>query len=178
MPTSNPDPITYVCKRIIEIKPDSVLDVGVGFGKYGFLAREYTDIWNDRYWKDEWKCQIIGVEIFEPYVQNYHRDIYDSILIYDAFDYLKILCLDKSFDLIICSDMVEHLPKEKGTELLKQFARVGKTSIVIIPTQVRPQGPVHGNEFERHVASWTKEELEQFGNVLVLNEKVFILEIL
>lgn len=58
MPTSSPDPITYVCKKIVEVKPNTVLDVGVGFGKYGFLAREYTDIWNDRYFREEWKWLI------------------------------------------------------------------------------------------------------------------------
>jgi ubiquinone/menaquinone biosynthesis C-methylase UbiE len=177
MPTSSPDPITYVCKKIVEVKPNTVLDVGVGFGKYGFLAREYTDIWNDRYFREEWKCTIIGVEIFAPYIQNHHRHIYDSIVVYDAYDYLQMLCPDFAFDLIICSDMLEHLPKEKGLKVLEQFKRVGKTSIVIVPVDVRPQGPVHGNKYERHVSSWSKEELEQFGNVTVFNEKVFILEI-
>ncbi len=34
---------------LVELQPRSVLDIGVGFGKWGFLAREYLDVNAERY---------------------------------------------------------------------------------------------------------------------------------
>ena len=48
MPSSGPDALTFVCRNLITRKPQSVLDIGVCFGKWGFLAREYADIWHLR----------------------------------------------------------------------------------------------------------------------------------
>ena len=44
MPSSRPNTIPTVIHLVRQIKPKSILDVGVGFGKWGHLFREYTDI--------------------------------------------------------------------------------------------------------------------------------------
>ena len=52
-----------------ERQPLRILDVGVGFGKWGHLFREYTDI-NEaehdpaRYARENWRVQIDGIEGF------------------------------------------------------------------------------------------------------------------
>ncbi len=43
MPTSHLYQISDILEIISLIRPRSVLDVGVGFGKYGLLAREYLE---------------------------------------------------------------------------------------------------------------------------------------
>ena len=40
MPSSRASTIPYVVYAIKQIKPESLLDVGVGFGKWGYLFRE------------------------------------------------------------------------------------------------------------------------------------------
>ena len=35
-----------VLNLVTEQKPKTILDVGIGYGKYGVLFREYLDIWN------------------------------------------------------------------------------------------------------------------------------------
>ncbi len=44
MPSSRPNTIPTVIHLVRQLKPKSILDVGVGFGKWGHLFREYTDI--------------------------------------------------------------------------------------------------------------------------------------
>ena len=44
MPSSRPNTIPTVINLLRQLKPQSILDVGVGFGKWGHLFREYTDI--------------------------------------------------------------------------------------------------------------------------------------
>jgi len=62
--------------------------VGVGSGKWGFMFREYTDIWNGRVMKNKWKSQIDGIEIFSPIVQDYQRAMYRRI--YEGNAYMLI----------------------------------------------------------------------------------------
>ena len=52
---------------VVKIQPKSVLDIGVGHGKWGFLAREYTDIFYNRYDRATWETRIEGVEAFPTY---------------------------------------------------------------------------------------------------------------
>jgi hypothetical protein len=41
MPTSHPHQLNQIVELIMLTDPHSLLDVGIGFGKYGVLAREY-----------------------------------------------------------------------------------------------------------------------------------------
>ena len=170
MPTSRPIVLNYVCNRILQLKPQSVLDVGVGFGKWGFLAREYTDVWHGNYF--HWKTQIDGIEGFKQYIGLLQRLIYGEIFIGDALEVIDGL---GQYDLIICADVLEHLEKEQGKQLLEKMCQHGKLSIVVLPIYPSNQGAVNGNEYERHRARWTFEELGQFGDVFQ-KDIMFILE--
>ena len=113
MPCSRPSALAPMCNRIIEKNPASVLDIGIGFGKIGFLAREYTDVRLGRYFN--WQTKIDGIEIFEKYVTPLQRAIYSNIYVGNAIDILPTL---GDYDIIICSDMLEHLSEKDGVFLL------------------------------------------------------------
>jgi len=170
MPTSRPIVIDHICGRILELKPRSVLDIGVGFGKFGFLAREYTDVWNGDYF--DWKARIDGIEIFERYVGTLQRLVYDNIYIGDAVEVIDKLGV---YDLVICSDMLEHLEKDRGAELLGKIGDHSRFAIVALPVYPSDQGDVYDNEHERHRANWAFRELNEFGPVSI-KETAFILE--
>lgn len=44
MPSSNFGHLMDILSTISLIRPNSILEVGVGFGKYGFLTRELLDL--------------------------------------------------------------------------------------------------------------------------------------
>ncbi len=79
MPCSRPSALVPMRNRIMEKNPMSVLDIGIGFGIFGFLAREYTDVRLGRYFN--WKTRIDGIEIFEKYITHLQREIYNNIYI-------------------------------------------------------------------------------------------------
>ena len=177
MPTSNPAQISHVAQRILALRPRSVLDVGIGFGKYGLLAREYTEVYGCGAPNAEYavrRTQVDGIEIFEPYVQDLQRMIYDEIMIGDACEIMTTL---NNYDLIICVDMLEHLEKERGKEFLVDMKKVGRVSIVIVPIVPPSQGTMYGNPHEAHISMWEEEELSPFGEVIrILNH--WVLEML
>jgi len=165
MPSSRPEPLPYICNRIIQIKPKSILDIGIGFGKYGFLAREYTDVWRtnaEGYWN--WKTLIDGIEIYERYITDLQRIIYNNIYIGNALDIIPENNL--YYDLIIMSDVLEHFSKEDGEKVLAVIKKYGNTGLIVTPVNVLPQGAVYNNRFESHISKWNETELKQWGKVI------------
>ena len=171
MPTSRPEPVPFIVNKIITLKPRRILDVGIGFGKWGFLAREYTDIWLNHssdpegYKNKNWKSTVDGIEIFAGYVAELQREIYDNIWIGDACELIP--ALRTRYDMIICSDMLEHMEGEKGYELLASIKDKCHDAFIVTPIKVLAQGPVYKNDNEIHVHEWTKEQLSNWGTVTV-----------
>ena len=149
----------------------SVLNIGVGFGKFGFLAREYTDVRLGRYFN--WKTRIDGIEIFEKYITQLQREIYDNIYIGDAIDILPTL---GRYDMIICSDVLEHFSKQDGTVLLDLIKDRCKFAMIVTPVTVLHQEALYNNEHERHISAWSKEILSNWGEVFQF-ENAYLLEI-
>lgn len=159
MPTSHHSYISRVIEEVRKQKPTSILDIGVGFGKWGHLFREYLDVMKGRVFKKDWQLKLEGVEIFKPYIMGHQKYIYDKIHIGDIVDIIDNL---GSYDLIFGSDFLEHLPKEKGLELLPKLRAHTDKLILVVPTGtawLNSQGEMYGNKFEAHVSAWEKSEL-------------------
>lgn len=171
MPGSRPSALAPMCKRIIEKNPTSILDIGIGFGKFGFLAREYTDVLHGRYF--DWETRIDGIEIFEKYITRLQQEIYDQIYIGNAIDILPTL---GRYDMIICSDVLEHLNEQNGTVLLDLIKDRCKFAMIATPVTVLHQEAIYNTEHERHISAWSKETLSNWGEVFRF-ENAYLLEI-
>jgi len=164
MPSSTPKILSNIIEKILAIQPQRILDVGIGFGKWGFLCREYLECWKDRVHPKDWKVIIDGIEIWTPYVDlPWIKVLYNTIYIGDACDVVSKL---SNYDLIIASDIIEHIEKYKGLALLDElYQRTNKCLVINIPI-----GPawlhnvvVDNNPYEKHVSIWNIEELQAFG---------------
>lgn len=171
MPGSRPSVLAPMCNRIMEKNPMSILDIGIGFGKIGFLAREYTDVRLGRYFN--WKTRIDGIEIFEKYITRLQREIYNNIYIGNAIDILPTL---GRYDIIICSDVLEHLSEQDGTILLDLIKDRSKFAMIATPVTVLQQEALYDNEHERHLSAFSKETLSKWGQVFQF-ENAYLLEI-
>src|SRR5437870_6284913 len=102
MPSSRPNTIPTVLHLVRQLKPRSILDVGVGFGKWGHLFREYTDILEAehdpaRYQRANWQVRVDGIEGFARYITPMHRFLYNEIHVGDATTLIKAL---PAYDLV------------------------------------------------------------------------------
>jgi SAM-dependent methyltransferase len=167
MPSSSWKHISPTIEKIWDISPKSVLDIGIGFGKWGFLLREYLEIGQGRYNKSEWLIKIDGIEIFEPYILDTHRFLYDQIFIGDA---QKVIDDVSNYDLIIVGDILEHLPKDEAVALIEKIIKKGKKIIINIPLGLWPQEEVFNNPHEEHISSWCIEDFEAYD---VVSKEVF-----
>ena len=147
---------------MVLLRPHSVLDIGIGYGKYGVLAREFLEFWLEYKPYEERKIKIDGIEAFPQYVNAGHRYYYDDIHIGNALDLVPTL---GQYDLILIIDVLEHFTEKDGLELLRQCKSKGKHILVSTPLDIGDQGAVFGNEFERHRFQWKKKHFVLFSPV-------------
>jgi len=147
MGTSCWEHISTAIGWIRELGPASVLDVGIGFGKWGFLCREYLDVWCGSTEKSEWRTRIVGIEGFQPYVHPGTRHVYDEVLIGDATEKIHEAGL---FDLVIMADILEHFTRHWANCMLVNAVAISKAVLIVTPGGKWPQGALNGNEYERH----------------------------
>lgn len=150
------------------LQPKSVLELGVGSGKYGVLLREYLDIAHGRLSFGSWETKIHGVEGFPSYLNGLHYSVYDRVNVED-FSLIENYIHYIDYDLVLMIDSLEHIPKDKGVELLSFLIECNNTVIVSCPFGVHyiEQGAVYGNEFERHRAHWTPQDFEALGGKML-----------
>lgn len=166
MPSSRFEHISDVVSMFVALEPRSVLDVGCGFGRWGFLAREYCDIFHGRYAREEWTTRIEAVEPFEGYLGPHHRYVYDHIHVMTIQEYVADM---PSYDVIYAGDVIEHLEKETAVSLLPRLAAKSNLAFIVsIPLGAEwPQGEVIGNPLEEHRSVWTRRDLKQLGARLI-----------
>lgn len=153
MATSNWQNITYNINLIRKINPMKTLDVGIGYGRWGILLREFLDMWDDGIIDGKWKRIIDGVEIFRDYIKDYHNYFYDKIHIGNALDYIKYT--DENYDLIILGDIIEHFTKDEGKELIDSALSKCRFVMINVPIGKQwQQGKINNNDFEEHKSIW------------------------
>lgn len=139
--------------------PKSILDVGLGNGKLGFIARDFLDVMlGQRYKKKDWQLRLDGIEVFGEYIQEHQRAIYNQIHVGDAYDIIDTL---ETYDVVVMGDVLEHFEKEKGWRLLdKCFAHAEKAVILFVPLgKGWVQPAIYDNAYETHRSCWEQDEI-------------------
>jgi hypothetical protein len=176
MASSTQNVISPAITEIMKIRPNSILDIGIGFGKWGFLCREYLEGWYDRVFPNQWQIKIDGIEIYKPYTELiWNEKIYDKIYLGDAFKVIENL---PDYDLIIASDIIEHLEKEKAQKLIEYcIKKSNKMTILNIPLGKNwlNNKVVGGNQYNKHLSVWEIEEIKNY--IQKFNRKIVLFNI-
>jgi len=167
MPSSYHGFIVDVLNIYIQEYPKKVLDVGIGFGKWGYLFRDYGDIFRGKIYPNQWQIQIDGIEAFEQYVHEAHKYIYNNIIIGDVSKVCNTL---GKYDFIYAGDVIEHLEKNVAIDTLNILKTKTKTLVVSIPLGADwKQGHLAENDFEVHKSIWSQDDFKTWnGNKKIL----------
>lgn len=141
------DPVVWVINK----SGRTILDVGCGQGKLMLLIRMRTNI-----------KRAVGVDLFKPYIEEAKRlKTHDRFIIQDV---RKINFKPRSFDIVLCSHVIEHMPKKDALILLAKMEKIAKKQIVIAsPIGEMYHPAVDGNPLQIHLSAFTPEEFRRRG---------------
>lgn len=110
------------------------------------------------------KFQSVGVDAFEPSIKKAK-----GLGIHNEYCLMDVMDIDKkfepnSFDCVLLTDLIEHLEKKEGLELMKKMEKIASKKIVIFtPNGFLPQGEYDDNPFQVHKSGWSAKEMKSYG---------------
>jgi phospholipid N-methyltransferase len=131
------------------------LDLGPGYGKYGRMIRRVND-----------SAVIAAIECDEDYVSRFDLEhIYDVVhrgrleMTPDEFP-------DLTCDIVIVGDVIEHLKKSDGLDLLNYLMYRCRYCLIVYPHKYL-QYSWRGRAAEAHRSVWREADFEQFDATVV-----------
>lgn len=109
----------------------------------------------------------VGVDIHEPYFKHIETDVPYVVMKYDIRK-LRDIFIPKSFDLVIALDVIEHITKEEGFELMRQCEEIARKGVIIetpkgyVPQNIDIQGH-GGDEWQTHRSGWDVTDFTERG---------------
>lgn len=139
-----------VLSIVSELKPKTVLDVGPGAGKYAGMIRSVSS-----------KTRIEAVEIDKKYIKKFKlNDLYDKVHTSSIQKFVDSHH-DSNYDLVIFGDVIEHLKKSEGVDVLNFFVYRSKHIIIQWP-HAYLQNAWEGHVHESHISVWGKSDFSNF----------------
>lgn len=135
----------FILSEVPDLTGKEVLDCACGHGVWGYLISSE---------KNGDKAYLVGFDLHRPYVEFCkRRHVYDDIVLADA---KHIPFRRKSFDVILASELVEHLEKKDGDKLLDEIDGLCReVAIVSTPNGFAPPGHLADESpLELHKSGW------------------------
>lgn len=180
MPFSQSAQLSAIVGFAEALRPQSVLDVGVGMGQYGFLLRNFLE--SEHLFevdgksarqrpREQWRVRIDGIEGYAGYLTPVHAWAYQDVRIGDALALLPTIA-DASYELVIAIDILEHFDTRDGLRLLAECRRVARRAALVSTPKVFHAQQVEANPLEDHRSLWTAAQLAAAGFTHVLADDV------
>jgi hypothetical protein len=159
--------VSNIVYLVSQIKPKSILDVGKGFGKYGFLLHEYVGINNSKRLnpaqtlKEQSDILIDAVEIDDqlllPHLDQFYNKVYRGNI-------LEMYSELINYDLIMLIDVIEHLEKKAAIKMLQFYSQKKINIIIATPSKFFNQH-LYDSKYEEHVSFWELTDFKKISNV-------------
>jgi 2-polyprenyl-3-methyl-5-hydroxy-6-metoxy-1,4-benzoquinol methylase len=115
------------------------------------------------------RIRTVGVDAHPPAVEaarlaNVHDAYVTADILKDGLEAAVAANCGENFDLVTLYDVIEHLPKRRGCEIVELCEQISNKYILIqTPNGFVEQGPEYGNEFQRHRSGWFPQDLVGLG---------------
>lgn len=153
-------PFSYLWSYLEAIgKVKTILDLGTDDGQF------MKDLSRKKNWL------IDGIEIYKQgFIKAKESKVYRKIWWGDVEKIAKDLISKKQkYDIVLCSQVLEHLDKDKGKRLLTLAEKLATKRIVFalpISYMNQPQEFLKGNPYQTHRSGWSIDELQKIGFIV------------
>ena len=160
MPHSDPEFDPLLEELINLFAPSNLLDLGAGSGKYGRIAKSLNPA-----------TRCIAVELHSPYISRYKLvDLYDEVREMNAVDLIHPDYFSEKYDLVVAGDLIEHLRKSDGLDLINFFLYRSAWILLVYPLKYL-QDIVRGNPHEAHISAWCDADFSNLDETTVLRRR-------
>jgi len=138
---------SWLLWKFLDKTSKSILDLGCGDGRVMLrLKRQKSDLY------------AIGIDIFAPYLKKAKaRKSHDGFI---RGDIRALPLCYKSFDVVLCREVIEHLDKKDGLILLNELARIARKQIIITTPIGWLKTHSEENSYQIHRSEWSPEEFQ------------------
>lgn len=136
---------------ILDKKTKTILDVGCGPGYPMELLKKVKP-----------NLEATGVDLFDEYLKRAKKlGVYNKLI---KSDVRKLPFKEREFDTVICLQVIEHLSKRQGLELLKNLERIAKYQVILTTSFGFFEHPdVDENKLQRHLSGWEDDDFRKRG---------------
>jgi ubiquinone/menaquinone biosynthesis C-methylase UbiE len=99
----------------------------------------------------------VGVDVHEPYLDQAQRRYPAQIFMLASWRALEVF-QDGTFDACYAIDVIEHLTRTEGKQLLKEAARVARATAGWMPQSSGNGLPSGDPDSQRHRSAWTPSD--------------------
>lgn len=144
----------WLMRDLLE-EPKTVLDLGCGNGAL-------MEILGDKKWK------ITGIDIHKQSLKKAKATgFYNELIAGDLVKVCeKLVKQKKKYDLVFCSQVIEHITKEEGNEILDLSDKLAKKRIYFGTPRgfmIQPEEFIEDNPYQHHKSGWSVKEFADRG---------------
>lgn len=145
------DPLPWVVDR----SSRSILDLGCGQGKVMTMINLLKKF-----------DKIVGLDLYKPYIKQAQKlNLYNKCL---HLDVRKVKFASSSFDIVLASHVLEHLPKQDAWKLVNKMEKIAKREVIIATPIGKIYQPMFDeNILQEHKSYFYPKEFEKRGYKIV-----------
>jgi ubiquinone/menaquinone biosynthesis C-methylase UbiE len=127
----------WLLKKMEELKPNNVLEIGCGFGRnLKFLMENLS-----------YQPRLIGFDISESMIRKAKGEVDDKVLL-GCGDITSLPFHDQSYDLVYTHATLMHVPEEYIRAAIQELKRVAKKCLIIVEETYWSKGNARGCTFK------------------------------
>lgn len=127
----------WLLKKMEELKPNTVLEMGCGFGRnLKFLMENLS-----------YQPKLVGFDISESMIRKAKGGVNDKVLL-GCGDITSLPFRDRSCDLVYTRATLMHVPEEHISKAIRELRRVAKRYLVLIEETYWSRGNIRGRTFK------------------------------
>lgn len=136
--------------------PKTVLDLGCGDGSLMLLLA------------DGKKWEVTGVDLYKKNVETASlRDLFINVFRDDITRFVKKqIKKKKKYDVVFCSQVIEHIDRKEGEELLNLVESIARQRIIVgTPREFmeQPHAYLGDNPHQVHKSGWLEKDFKKRG---------------
>lgn len=131
----------------------TILDIGCGDG--ALMSKVNSDK----------KYEVVGVDLYKPYLEKAKKSgVYKRLI---SLDLRKLKFRNKSFDIVLASQVIEHLSKKEARALIVKLEEIARNKVIIATpngfVKYDPFEVIDNNKLQEHKSGWKVEEMRKLG---------------